>query len=110
MRGHKLVDAALNTILIADSYNVPVPTVQNSVDQDDKLLNKNAIVEQGDIFNTDIVEIPANDSTNDSTNLTKAKKHFWRINIMYPKCFRPVLLKYDRTLKKLDEKKDSLPD
>ena len=42
-----LVDAALNTILIADSYNVPVPTVQNSVDQDDNLMNENTILKKG---------------------------------------------------------------
>ena len=54
---HMLVDATLNTILIADSYNVPIPTVHNSVNQDDKLMNENSIVEQRhrDILNTDIV-------------------------------------------------------
>ena len=26
VRGHLLVDAVLNTILVADAYNVPVPT------------------------------------------------------------------------------------
>ena len=50
---HMLADAALNTILKAKSYKVPVPTVQYLVYQDDKLLNENTIVEQGDILNTD---------------------------------------------------------
>ena len=30
VRGHLLVDAALNTILVADTYNVPVPTKQEA--------------------------------------------------------------------------------
>lgn len=34
--GHMLVDAAMYTILIEASYEIPVPTVQNSIDQDDK--------------------------------------------------------------------------
>ena len=32
VRGHLLVDAALNTILVADTYNVPVPTKQEADD------------------------------------------------------------------------------
>ena len=39
-------------------------------------MNENAIVEQGDILNTDIVEIPANDCMNDDivqTDLTTAR-------------------------------------
>ena len=32
VRGHLLVDAALNTILVADTYNVPVPTKQGADD------------------------------------------------------------------------------
>ena len=56
-----------------------MPTVHNSVNKDDKLINQNAIVESGDILNTDIVEIPANVSTNDDivqTDLTKARIFF----------------------------------
>ena len=32
VRGHILVDAALNTILLADAYNVPVPTKETAAD------------------------------------------------------------------------------
>ena len=32
VRGHLLVDAALNTIFVADTYNVPVPTKQEADD------------------------------------------------------------------------------
>ena len=38
VRGHLLVDAAINTILVADSYNVPVPTkdtLDEPLDQDE---------------------------------------------------------------------------
>ena len=34
VRGHLLVDAALNTILVADTYNVPVPTKQEVDDSE----------------------------------------------------------------------------
>jgi hypothetical protein len=40
VRGHMLIDAALNTILIADAYNVPVPT-RDTVDAPDTGLDSN---------------------------------------------------------------------
>ena len=36
VRGHMLVDAALNTILIADAYNVPVPTRESAEAADEQ--------------------------------------------------------------------------
>ena len=40
-------------------------------------MNENAIVEQGDLLNTDIVEIPANDCMNDDIDnrFNYSKKH-----------------------------------
>ena len=100
--GYMLVDAAMYTILIQDSYEVPVPTVQNSQIRMTNKGMKMQLLKKGDILNIDIVEIPANYSLNDDivqTDLTMART-FRRINIMSPQCFRPDLLKYYRTLKK----------
>ena len=41
VRGHMLVDAALNTILVADAYNVHVPT--NECGQDAAGMNENEV-------------------------------------------------------------------
>ncbi len=101
VRGHMLVDAALNTILVANAYNVPIPTKDQAGEHQDEI--QVAEIETDDLETQDIQQDTV------TTDLTIASELYDRaMSSSLPVeevCAAEVLKRMQR---KLDEKKDTM--
>ena len=68
VRGHMLVDAALNTILVADAYNVPVPTK-------DTVQEPQVAIADTETDNVEPQDIPSDTVTTDITTALWSPLH-----------------------------------
>ena len=95
VRGHMLVDAALNTILVADTYNVPVPTKDSvEVHQDEMAID------------LETQNIPQNKVTTDLTTASELyDKAMSSLLSVEEVCLAEVL---ERIQCKVDEKKEAM--